>query len=123
MFRFLRLMKASRRFGQASRRMRREDFAGARDLFVAALDLVGTDSPRGITVGVWFSVRFQSLRFLAQCAAKLNEVALARSCIDDAKALWEAENIGPAASFAGLPEWMKWADAYLNWSAKPESSQ
>jgi hypothetical protein len=122
-FRFFKLMRASRTFGRGSRLLRRKDFAGARDHFVEALRLVGTERPGPVNMGVWFSVRFQSLRSLARCAAKLNDVPLARSSIEEALSLWQSENIGPAGNFAGLPEWMRWANDYVARSGKPEELQ
>lgn len=113
---FFRFMVASRRFGQGSRLMRREDFAGARGKFVAALGLLGTTEPSPANAGVWFSTRFMTLRALARCAAKLDEVQLARASIEEALQLWEASDLGPASKFKGLPEWMAWSREYLEWS-------
>jgi hypothetical protein len=110
---FIRCMKASRKYGIASRQMNRDELKAARDTFLAALQLLGTEQPKNSNVGVWFSTRFQALRGLAYCAAKMNDVALARSSIEDAMSLWSASNAGPATKYRGLPEWLAWARDYL----------
>jgi hypothetical protein len=110
---FIRCMKASRRFGHGTRQMRRDEFANARDTFIGALQLLGVDEPKNVTGAVWFSARFQALKGLAQSAAKLGDVALARSSIEEAIGLWDTAKLGPASKYPGLPEWMAWAEAYL----------
>lgn len=110
---FIRCMKASRRFGNGIRQMRREEFASARDTLLGALQLLGVDEPKNVTGAVWFSTRFDALKNLAHCAAKLGDVPLARSSIEEALALWDTGGIGPETKFRGLPEWMAWARAYL----------
>lgn len=110
---FIRCMRASRRFGHGTRQMRRDEFANARDTFIGALQLLGVDEPQNVTGAIWFSARFQALKGLAHCAAKLGDVSLARSSIEEAIALWDTENLGPASKYPGLPEWMAWAHDYL----------
>jgi hypothetical protein len=110
---FIRCTKASRRFGHGTRQMRRDEFANARDTFIGALQLLGVDEPKNVTGAVWFSARFQALKGLAHCAAKLGDVPLARSSIEEAMALWDTANLGPESKYPGLPEWMAWARSYL----------
>jgi hypothetical protein len=116
---FIRCMRASRLYGNASRQMNRDEFTAARDTLLAALQLLGTEQPTNSNVGVWFSTRFQALRGLAYCAAKLKDVPLARSSVEEAISLWKTANIGPETKYQGLPEWMAWARDYL---ARTESS-
>jgi hypothetical protein len=108
-------MKASRQYGNAKRQMNRDEFTEARDGFLAALQMLGTVAPKppNPNGGVWYSTRFSALRGLAYCAARLNDVPLARSSVEDALALWREMDIGPATKYRGLPEWMAWAEAYL----------
>jgi len=113
---YIRYMKASRKFGDGSRQLKRSDFAAARSTFISALELLGPTEPSAILTGVWFSTRLVSLQGLARCAAKLDEVQLARSSIEEALQLWEANDIGPVSKFKGMPEWMAWAREYLEWS-------
>jgi hypothetical protein len=115
---YIRCLKASRRFGKGSRLMRRDEFANARDSFLAALQLLGADEPKNMAEAPWFVARFESLKGLAHCAAKLGDIPLALSSIKDAIALWDAADIGPATKYRGLPEWLAWARAYLAWSGK-----
>jgi hypothetical protein len=96
--------------------MRREEYAQARDAFLEGLRLLGPDDPKGSSFGVWFSTRLGILQGLAQCAAKLDEVPLARAYIEETMSLWKRVNIGPVTKYRDLSEWMTWANAYLAWS-------
>lgn len=44
---------------------------------------------------------------------QLEDVALARSSIEEAMALWRSFNIGPVTKYRDLSEWMAWASAFL----------
>ena len=116
---FLRMMRASHLFGNASKLVRRERYQEACDVLKVALDLL--QPVHGTLLDpLRLSTRMSAIALLSRAAAKLGHLPLATASIREGLALWEESGLPRTPKLQAMVEWETWARQYLAWANRGE---
>lgn len=112
--RFIRTVRASRRYGQAERLADGGRHAEAAAALRGVLELLPPEDRTTSLGAAAFSIRLSALMLRARVAASLDDVPLALESIRTALPLWTASRAPPSPKLQRLRDWETWAREYLD---------